>query len=119
MEEGYITRLRERFESVVRHDERGEYWYASDIARLMGLDTREGFGDMLDRAREACARSGSDPREHFREISEDVEVFPSGNTGLPDTRLSRYACFLIMRDYRRSIREEWREIVVYAFPLAE
>ena len=53
---------------------------------------------MVERAREACRNSGQPEADHFEDILEMVDIGSGARRELPDVRLSRYACYLIVQN---------------------
>jgi phage antirepressor YoqD-like protein len=96
-----IERRASPFDSVRNLDQDGEYWYARELAGLMGYSQWRHFNTVINRARTAMANDGYDTREHFRVIKRPAEVSvgkatkTSDQGGRPSTdyRMSRHACY--------------------------
>lgn len=96
-----IERRASPFDSVRYEDEDGEYWYARELAVLMGYSQWRHFNTVINRARTAMAHDGYDVREHFRVIKRPAEVSvgkatkTSDQGGRPSTdyRMTRHACY--------------------------
>lgn len=76
------------FESLSRAN--GEtYWYASDLAKLLGYQSLQSFASAVNKAMAACAALKIPIGENFREEKREL----SGKPQL-DWKLSRFACYL-------------------------
>lgn len=84
----------------MRHfDEDGnEFWLARQLARVLEYSEYRHFLPVIERAREACRNSGRTSEDHFEDILEMVEIGSGAKRELPDVRLSRYACYLIVQN---------------------
>ncbi len=96
-------RLAERhhatFEGIRQQDEEGnEFWSARDLAPLLDYQEWRNFAQVIDRARKACEKSGRVVEDHFGDITKMVEIGSGAKRELPDVRLSRYACYLIVQN---------------------
>ena len=87
------------FESIRQVDAQGnEYWLARPLARVLEYSEFRHFLPVLERAREACRNSGQSVTDHFEDILEMVEIGSGARRELPEVRLSRYACYLIVQN---------------------
>lgn len=87
------------FESIRQQDEEGnEFWSARDLAPLLDYRDWRNFVQVMDKARLACTQSGRPPEDHFGEITKMVTIGSGAQRPLPDVRLSRYACYLIVQN---------------------
>jgi len=86
------------FEGLRRIENGNEYWLARQLARVLEYSEYRHFLPVLARAREACRNSGRDPEDHFEDILEMVDIGSGARRELPDVRLSRYACYLIVQN---------------------
>ncbi len=87
------------FEGLRRVDQDGnEYWLARQLAKVLEYSEYRHFQPVIERARGACRNSGRVPEDHFEEILEMVEIGSGAKRELPDIRLSRYACYLIVQN---------------------
>lgn len=88
------------FDSVRYEDGEGEYWFARELAGLMGYTWRH-FNTVVNRARTAMANDGYRVQDHFQVIKRAAEVSvgkatkTSDQGGRPsvDYRMSRSACY--------------------------
>ncbi|MDR2244580.1 MAG: DNA damage-inducible protein D [Burkholderiales bacterium] len=87
------------FESIRQKDESGnEYWLARELARVLEYSQYRHFMPVLERACEACHNSGQRVEDHMEDILTMVEIGSGAQRSLPDVRLSRYACYLIVQN---------------------
>ena len=87
------------FESIRHFDENGnEYWMARELAGVLEYSQYRHFLPVIDRAREACPNSGHKVNDHFEDILHMVGIGSGAHRQVGDTRLSRYACYLIVQN---------------------
>ncbi len=87
------------FEGLRHTDENGnEFWLARQMAKVLEYSEYRHFLPVIERAREACRNSGRLSEDHFEDILEMVEIGSGAKRELPDIRLSRYACYLIVQN---------------------
>ena len=87
------------FESIRQQDSTGnEYWSARKLAKVLEYSEYRHFQPVIERAREACQNSGYAVADHFEDILEMVDIGSGARRELPDVRLSRYACYLIVQN---------------------
>jgi len=87
------------FEAIRRVDPDGnEFWTARQLARVLEYSEYRHLLPVIDKAREACANSGHAVADHFEDILEMVDIGSGAKRQIPDVRLSRYACYLIVQN---------------------
>jgi len=87
------------FESIKHTDESGEEsWFARDLQDVLQYTQWRNFQKVIDRAMLACKNSGFDVAEHFAEVSKTIKMPKTAEKSVPDYRLSRYACYLIVQN---------------------
>ncbi len=87
------------FEGARQVDEDGnEYWFARDLAPLLDYQQWRNFMLVIDKARQACEKSGRAVADHFADISKMVDIGSGAQREVADVRLSRYACYLIVQN---------------------
>ena len=104
-----IAKEYQGFEQIKHTEESGnEYWFARELASVLGYAKWENFKKVIDRAMLACQNSGFSVSDQFPEVRKLIEM-PSKSAredaeiGFPDVRktktksiidykLSRYAC---------------------------
>jgi len=73
----------------------GEYWMGREIQKILGYLTWESFQNVIKRARMACASTGLDDNDHFRDTTKVMVVGKGASMQVSDCYLTRYACYLI------------------------
>ena len=87
------------FDSIRQQDIAGnEYWSARKLAKVLEYSEYRHFQPVIERAWEACQNSGYAAADHFEDILEMVDIGSGAKRELPDVRLSRYACYLIVQN---------------------
>lgn len=87
------------FEGLRQTDEEGnEFWLARQLAEVLGYSQYRHFTPVVERAREACLRSGHMIEDHIEDILTMVAIGSGAQRQVPDIRLSRYACYLIVQN---------------------
>jgi DNA-damage-inducible protein D len=87
------------FEGARQMDEDGnEYWFARDLAPLLDYQQWRNFMQVIDKARQACEKSGRAVADHFADISKMVDIGSGAQREVADVHLSRYACYLIVQN---------------------
>ena len=87
------------FESIRHVDADGnDYWLARPLAKVLDYSEYRHFLPVVERAREACRNSGQPLADHFEDVLEMVEIGSGARREIPDVRLSRYACYLIVQN---------------------
>lgn len=84
---------RSPFDPLRHFDERGEYWWASEICEPLGYTWRR-FPDVIERARLALLANGDDPDVHIVQ-----STVPSSGPGLDrnEWRLTRYGAYTVVQ----------------------
>lgn len=89
----------ETFESIRHFDENGnEYWLARQLAKVLEYSEYRHFLPVIEKAKEACSTSKHQVGDHFEDILDMVEIGSGAKRSVPDVRLSRYACYLIVQN---------------------
>lgn len=87
------------FDSIRQQDETGqEYWLARTLAKVLDYSEYRHFLPVLERAKEACRNSNQSIEDHFEDVLAMVEIGSGAKRELPDVRLSRYACYLVVQN---------------------
>lgn len=87
------------FESIKQEDDEGnEFWLARQLGKVLDYSEYRHFLPVIERAREACRNSDLPEADHFEDVLEMVEIGSGARRELPDVRLSRYACYLIVQN---------------------
>jgi DNA-damage-inducible protein D len=87
------------FEGIRHVDADGnEFWLARPLAKVLDYSEYRHFLPVIERAREACRKSGQAEENHFEDVLEMVDIGSGARRELPDIRLSRYACYLVVQN---------------------
>jgi DNA-damage-inducible protein D len=87
------------FERIKRVSSEGhDFWSARELARVLEYSDFRNFGTVVERAKEACAKSGHAVANHFGEITEMVGIGSGAQRPVVDWKLSRYACYLVIQN---------------------
>lgn len=77
----------------------GDYWNARELAEILDYATDyRNFESVIAKAQKACFNSGQKIEDHFVEFNEMVEVGSGAKRARRNTKLSRYACYLIIEN---------------------
>ncbi|BCG21852.1 DNA-damage-inducible protein D [Pseudomonas tohonis] len=99
MKRNITDRHHATFEGLRQMDAQGnEFWLARQLAEVLGYSQYRHFTPVVARAREACLRSGHAVEDHIEDILTMVEIGSGARRQVPDIRLSRYACYLIVQN---------------------
>jgi DNA-damage-inducible protein D len=71
------------------------YWYGRDVMEILDYSRWENFMDVVQKAENACNNSGKFSANHFRLITEMVEIGSGAKAKRENMILSKYACYLI------------------------
>ncbi|MGA9453256.1 MAG: DNA damage-inducible protein D [Verrucomicrobiia bacterium] len=72
-----------------------DYWTARALMQVLEYDRWENFEAVLERAKEACAKSGVNVQNHFLETTQMVGIGSGAERKVRDYWLSRHACYLV------------------------
>lgn len=87
------------FEGLRQTDAEGnEFWLARQLAKVLDYSEYRHFLPVVERAKEACAKSSQSVMDHFEDVLEMVDIGSGAKRQLPDIRLSRYACYLVVQN---------------------
>jgi len=87
------------FEKIRTINEQGqEYWTARQLSKILGYSEYRHFTPVVDKAKEACKNSEHDVDDHFEDSLDMVEVGSGAKREIPNIKLSRYACYLIVQN---------------------
>lgn len=87
------------FERIKRVNQTGaEFWSARDLARVLEYSEFRHFSPVVEKAREACQKSGHRIEDHFEQILEMVSIGSGAQRPIEDWKLSRYACYLVIQN---------------------
>jgi DNA-damage-inducible protein D len=87
------------FERIKRVSPEGnESWSARDLARVLEYSVFRNFQPVIEKAKEACVKSGHSVADHFAEMRNMVDIGSGAQRELEDWALSRYACYLVIQN---------------------
>lgn len=87
------------FEQIKQIDETGnEYWMARQLAKALEYTDFRNFTGVIEKAAEACKKSGQQVADHLVEANEVVAVGSGATHTYPSFKLSRYMCYLIVQN---------------------
>lgn len=87
------------FEGIRHHDEDGgEFWLARQLAVVLDYSQYRHFLPVIERAKEACRHSRQSVENHIEDVLTMVDIGSGAKREVPDVRLSRYACYLIVQN---------------------
>ena len=87
------------FERIKRINAEGqESWSARDLARVLEYLNFRNFQPVIEKAKEACAKSGHAVNDHFAEMRNMVGIGSGAQREMEDWTLSRYACYLVIQN---------------------
>ena len=87
------------FERIKRTSPEGnESWSARELARVLEYLNFRNFQPVIEKAKEACAKSGHAVADHFAEMRNMVGIGSGAQRELEDWALSRYACYLVIQN---------------------
>jgi DNA-damage-inducible protein D len=116
MEKDLELQHHQTFEEIKQIDQDGnEFWYARELAKLLGYSDFRNFQNVIAKAKEACINSGFNPDDHLVEITEVVKVGSGAGAPYPSFTLSRYACYLVVQnaDPSKPVVEVGKHILLY------
>ena len=95
-----ITQAGQSLFDEIRHiDGEGvEYWKARELAKALSYTDYRNFLSVIKKAQESCRKSGHKVENHFVDVNEMVSIAYGVQREIDDTRLSRYACYLIVQN---------------------
>ncbi len=87
------------FESIRQLDlNDNEFWLARELAPLLDYQAWRNFTQVIDKAIQACVKSGNPVEDNFVDVNKMVDIGSGAQRELADVRLSRYACYLIVQN---------------------
>ena len=87
------------FDSIKETDSEGrEFWTSRKLSKILDYSEYRHFLPVVEKAKEACKKSGHEVSDHFEEFLEMVEIGSGAKRKLEDIKLSRYACYLIVQN---------------------
>ena len=86
------------FEEIKQIEDDIEYWSSRDLSKILGYTDYRNFKHVIDKAKKACENSGQEIMDHFVDVNDMVDIGSGAKRALESTKLSRYACYLIIQN---------------------
>jgi DNA-damage-inducible protein D len=94
-----ITTNNTIFEQIKEVDENGnEYWGARQLSKTLEYTDFRNFQTVINKAKEACKNSGELIENHIVDFNEMVSIGSGAKREMESTKLSRYACYLVVQN---------------------
>jgi len=98
MNKEIIIRLKKIFEDYAKIEEGVEFWFARDLQKLLGYVEWRKFLGVIEKAKEACKKSGNWELDHFVGAAKTIAMPKGATKEIDDYKLTRYACYLIAQN---------------------
>lgn len=87
------------FEQIKEIDENGnEFWGARKLSKTLYYTDFRNFQTVINKAKEACVNSGELIENHIVDFNEMVAIGSGAKREMESTKLSRYACYLVVQN---------------------
>lgn len=88
------------FEDIKHLDEEGnEYWLARELQHVLDYSQWRRFEGVINKAKISCKNSDLNFNEQFANVGKLSKRSNNVIVEIPDYKLSRYACYLIVQKY--------------------
>ena len=98
MDKNLITTLTKGFEDAAFEYEGVECWSARQLQVLLDYTQWRNFEGVIEKAKEACQKSGHAIEDHFADVSKTIQMPKTAEKDIDDILLTRYACYLIAQN---------------------
>src|SRR3989339_474805 len=98
MKKELISTLQKSFEGCAHIVDGVEFWYARELQTLLGYTEWRKFLGVIEKAKEACTKSGYAIPDHFVGAAKMVSLGSGAEREVDDFILTRYACYLIAQN---------------------
>ncbi len=92
----YRLKMFEEIRHVNEYD--SEFWFARELAEVLGYEKWANFQKVITKAKESCKASNSNDLDHFADVGKMVTIGSGADREIDDVMLSRYACYLIVQN---------------------
>jgi DNA-damage-inducible protein D len=83
------------FEQIKQINENGnEFWGARKLSKVLEYSEFRHFLPVIERAKEACSKSGHLVSDHFEDYLEEIVHGKGARQTYESVKFSRYACYL-------------------------
>ena len=79
----------------IRHENGQEYWFASELYKILGYSSWANFQPAVERAKESCRTQKLSIEDHFMDVRKMVTIGSGAEREVSDIKLTRYACYII------------------------
>ena len=87
------------FDDIKYTDKYGnDYWLAREFQRVLEYVQWRRFNDVINKAIIACENSKVIIDEHFAKVGKTIKMPKGASKLIEDYKLSRYACYLIVKN---------------------
>jgi len=87
------------FEQIKQIDDDGaEFWSSREFAEVLSYADYDNFKAVIEKAKLACFNSGREVVDHFRDVTEMIEVAKGAKRPVKTVLMSRYACYLAIQN---------------------
>lgn len=93
-----VVKTRMDLEGIKKTKNDFEYWSARDLMNILGYSKWSTFEEVINKAKEACKKSGYDITGHFADAGKMINLGNTAKRELSDFLLTRYACYLIAQN---------------------
>ena len=94
-----IGKLLDAFEASAKADGDGvQYWFARDLAPLLGYSEYRNFSNVIAKAVQSCSQANEDAADHFVDVNKMVTLGSGAERAIDDVELTRFACYLIAQN---------------------
>lgn len=91
------TQQKKLFDDIKHIDEYGnEFWLARELQEILHYTQWRNFQKVISTAQIACKISQQSVSDHFADVSKMITLAKGAKRNVPDFRLTRYACYLIV-----------------------
>jgi DNA-damage-inducible protein D len=75
-----------------------EFWSSRDFAKVLGYADYDNFKKVLEKAKTSCENADQQVEDHFRDVTEMVDLGSGAQREIKTILLTRYACYLAIQN---------------------